>query len=249
MISNYFELKQEAFLANLEIPKRGLAIYTWGNVSAFDKNKGVFAIKPSGVEYDELSVDDIVVVDLEGKIVEGSKVPSSDTQTHLILYKNFPNIGGITHTHSPYATAWAQSCKSIPIQGTTHADHTPYPIACTPYLDRESVVDDYERNTGILIVDTFKNKLKAMPLLGGENYPSNELDPLENPMVLVSGHGPFCWGENAHKSVYNASVLEEIAKIAFFMVPLQDSVNTLPSYIIDKHYYRKHGKNSYYGQN
>lgn len=248
MSSNYQDLKEETYLANLEIPKRGLAIYTWGNVSSFDKNKGVFAIKPSGVEYDELTVEDMVVLDLDGNIVEGTLRPSSDTPTHLVLYKSFPNIGGITHTHSPYATAWAQSCVSIPIQGTTHADYSPNPIPCTPYLKREQVINDYEKNTGLIIVNTFNNKLKAMPLIGGELYPSKVLNPLENSMVLVSGHGPFAWGESAHKSVYNAAVLEEIAKMAYFMIPLQVSIKPLPSYIINKHYMRKHGSNAYYGQ-
>jgi L-ribulose-5-phosphate 4-epimerase len=249
MKSIYNDLKNEVLNANLEIPKRGLAIYTWGNVSSVDRNRGVFAIKPSGVPYDELKLDDIVVVSLSGEVVEGKLSPSSDTPTHRVLYNSFSDIGGICHTHSPYATSWAQSRLSIPIQGTTHADHSPNPIPCTPFLSKEMVEKGYEENTGKIIVDTFRDPSISMLMPHEIEYPSIALDPNVDKMVLVAGHGPFTWGINAHKSVYNAAVLEEIAKMAYIMMPLQNNIEMLPSYIIKKHYERKHGKNAYYGQN
>lgn len=247
MKSAYQTLKEEAFEANMQIPVRGLAIYTWGNVSAFDKDRGVFAIKPSGVPYDTMKVDDIVVVDLELKKVEGSMNPSSDTPTHAELYKRFENIGGITHTHSPHATAWAQACRSIPLLGTTHADHSANAVVCTPMIQAEAVERAYEAETGILIADTFLKPEKV----GAKDYWGNPLKPLvpsENPMVLVAGHGPFTWGANADKSVYNAAVLEEVARMAWITMQVNPEWKPLPDYVVNKHYQRKHGKNAYYGQ-
>ena len=247
-MDKYKTLKEEAYIANLEIPKQGLAIYTWGNVSAFDNNLGVFAIKPSGVAYDKLTVEDIVIMDLEGNKVDGKLNPSSDTPTHLELYKHFEGINGITHTHSPYATAWAQAMKSIPLLGTTHADHLANPILCTRPLSKEEVENGYEKNTGILIYNTFKNPSKAHDILNVGPYPSTPLNASENPMVLVGGHGPFAWGNDAMKSVYNARVLEEVAKMAMWVSNINPSFSQLPSHITKKHYDRKHGKNAYYGQ-
>lgn len=247
MKSAYQTLKEEAFEANMQIPVRGLAIYTWGNVSAFDKDRGVFAIKPSGVPYDTMKVDDIVVVDLDLKKVEGSMNPSSDTPTHAELYKRFENIGGITHTHSPHATAWAQACRSIPLLGTTHADHSANAVVCTPMITAAAVERAYEAETGILIADTFLNPEKV----GAKDYWGNPLKPLvpsENPMVLVAGHGPFTWGANADKSVYNAAVLEEVARMAWITMQVNPEWKPLPDYVVNKHYQRKHGKNAYYGQ-
>ncbi len=230
---SYAALKEEAFEANLEIPKRNLAIYTWGNVSAFDASAGVFAIKPSGVSYDELSADSMVVVDLEGKVVEGKLNPSSDTKTHLVLYKAFPGIGGITHTHSTYAVAWAQARKPVPVFGTTHADHGALPVPCTAYMSVEEVARDYELETGNMIVNTFK---------------AAGIDPLHMPMVLVAGHGPFTWGKDAAKSVYNGAVLEEVCKMASITLQLDPEATALPEHIIMKHWERKHGAGAYYGQ-
>ncbi|MCQ2981942.1 MAG: L-ribulose-5-phosphate 4-epimerase AraD [Treponemataceae bacterium] len=247
MKSPYQSLKEEAFEANMEIPKRGLAIYTWGNVSAYDKAKGVFAIKPSGVPYDTMKVDDIVVLDLDGNKVEGTMNPSSDTPTHIQLYRNFQDIGGVTHTHSPHATSWAQACRGIPLLGTTHADHSANPVPCTPMITKEQVEKAYEDETGILIVNTFLHPetVKAVDCYG---IPLEPLVPSENPMVLVAGHGPFTWGANAAKSVYNAAVLEEIARMAWITLQVNPDIVKLPDYVVDKHYQRKHGKNAYYGQ-
>lgn len=230
---DYKSLRMEAFEANMEIPRRGLAIYTWGNVSAFDPDKGVFAIKPSGVPYDKLTVDSMVLVDLTGKIIDSKLNPSSDTKTHIVLYKNFNNIRGITHTHSPYAVAWAQAQKSLPVFGTTHADHGAESVPCTTIMDETSVKNDYELETGNLIVETFKKEKR------------NHLDM---PMVLVAGHGPFTWGNNAEKSVYHAAVLEEICKMALFTLTINPSAAPLPQHIILKHWERKHGPDAYYGQ-
>jgi L-ribulose-5-phosphate 4-epimerase len=247
MSSIYQSLKEEAFEANQEIPKRGLAIYTWGNVSAFDKAKGVFAIKPSGVPYDTMTVEDIVIVDLDCNKVEGKLNPSSDTPTHAELYKHFEDIGGITHTHSPHATSWAQACKSIPLFGTTHADHSANDVPCTPMITKEAVERAYEDETGLLIINTFlyPEKVKALGLDGEIRKP---LVPSENPMVLVAGHGPFTWGKDASKSVYNAAVLEEIARMAWITLTVNPDCRQLPDYVVNKHYQRKHGKNAYYGQ-
>jgi L-ribulose-5-phosphate 4-epimerase len=229
----YTSLKEEAWEANMEIPKLRLAIYTWGNVSAFDSDKGVFAIKPSGIPYDKLTPASMVVVDMEGKVVDGSLNPSSDTETHRVLYREFSGIKGITHTHSPYASGWAQARKPVPVYGTTHADHGAETIPCTPLMDAEAVKNNYELETGNLIVGAFKTQNK---------------DPANMPMVLVSGHGPFTWGKTAAQSVYNAAILEEICKMALFTVTLDSQARPLPDHLIRKHWERKHGPNAYYGQ-
>lgn len=256
--SSYAELKEEAWLANKEIPERNLAMYTWGNVSAFDARRGVFAIKPSGVEYDKLQIDDMVVLDLDGNCVEGKLRPSSDTATHLELYRAFAlkgesagKVGGITHTHSTFATAWAQAQRSIPIFGTTHADHSANAVVCAPVLAAAAVAGDYESETGKAIIEAFKNPPKDFAdccSLALEKRGEWTLVPHENPFVLVAGHGPFAWGENAHKSVYNAAVLEEIAHMAFITLSVNPLSKPLVNYVVDKHYQRKHGKNAYYGQ-
>lgn len=233
MINRYKTLREEAYEANLEIPRRGLAIYTWGNVSAFDPAQGVFAIKPSGVAYDVLSPENMIIVDLEGKLVDGDLQPSSDTNTHLVLYRNFQNIGGITHTHSPYAVAWAQAQRAIPVYGTTHADHGAEEIPCTEIMDDDAVRNNYELETGNLIVETFKKR---------------NLNPVHMNMILVAGHGPFTWGKNAAQSVYHGAVLEEISKMALFTLSLNPLARPLPEHIIRKHWERKHGPNAYYGQ-
>jgi L-ribulose-5-phosphate 4-epimerase len=229
----YKTLREEAFEANLEIKKQNLAIYTWGNVSAFDSGRGVFAIKPSGVPYDKLTPESMVVVDLEGNIVEGKLNPSSDTKTHQVLYREFTNIKGITHTHSPYAVAWAQARKSVPVFGTTHADHGTEEVPCTEYMNEEAVKNNYELETGNLIVETFKKR---------------GLNPAHVNMVLVAGHGPFTWGNSAAQSVYHAAVLEEVCKMALFTLTLDPMAKPLPEYIIRKHWERKHGPGAYYGQ-
>jgi L-ribulose-5-phosphate 4-epimerase len=231
MSSNYQELKEEAWAANQEIPRRGLAIYTFGNVSAFDASRGVFAIKPSGVEYDRLAVDDMVVVDLAGKVVEGKLRPSSDTPTHALLYRTWKGLGGVVHTHSTYATGWAQARLPIPIYGTTHADHLAEDVPCTEVMSDEAVQRDYEVETGKQILERFRTR-----------------DPLHTPMVLVAGHGPFAWGESAEKAVYNAAVLEELARMAFVTRTLDPGAAPLPGALVRKHFERKHGKNAYYGQ-
>ena len=231
MKSTYGELKEQAFRANMEIPRRGLAIYTFGNVSAFDAEQAVFAIKPSGVAYDVLTAADMVVIDLDAKVVEGSLRPSSDTKTHAALYKGFPGIGGIVHTHSTYATAWAQARMPIPIYGTTHADHLAEDVPCTAVMTAEAVGGDYEAETGTQIIDCFRTR-----------------DPHQTPMVLVAGHGPFAWGKTADKAVYHAVVLEELAKIASITRSLDPAAERLPEYLVRKHFERKHGKSAYYGQ-
>ncbi len=231
MKDRYKEIQEKCYIANMEIPAHQLALFTWGNVSSFDEELGVFAIKPSGVPYSELTIDNMVVVDLEGNTVCGSLKPSSDMQTHRVLYKAFKGVYGITHTHSPYACAWAQARCDVPILGTTHADHTHKDIPCTLMMNEEQVTGNYEYETGIMIVETFKEK-----------------KPQEEQMVLVAGHGPFTWGKDALSSVYNAVVLEEVCKMAYMTRLINPSVTPLPSYLCDKHYQRKHGKNAYYGQ-
>lgn len=231
MPSPYQELKERAWAANQEIPKRGLAIYTFGNVSAQDAARGVVAIKPSGVPYDKLAVEDLVIVDLAGKVVEGKLRPSSDTPTHLVLYRAWPGVAGIVHTHSTYATGWAQARLSIPIYGTTHADHLAEDVPCTAVMSAEAVERDYEVETGKQILDCFNNR-----------------EPLHTPMVLVAGHGAFAWGETPEKAVYNAAVLEELARMAFVTRTLEPAASRLPEPLIRKHFERKHGKNAYYGQ-
>jgi len=229
----YKTLRMEAYEANLEINRKHLAIYTWGNSSAFDPDKGIFAIKPSGVEYGKLKPELMVLIDLEGKIVEGSLKPSSDTKTHLVLYREFKGIRGVTHTHSPYAAAWAQAKKSVPVFGTTHADHCAREIPCTEFMSPEEVKKDYELETGNLIVRTFRE---------------GNIDPAFVNMVLVAGHGPFTWGEGALQSVYQSVILEEICKIALFTVTVDPSAKPLPEHITAKHWERKHGPGAYYGQ-
>jgi L-ribulose-5-phosphate 4-epimerase len=231
MPSPYRELKERAWKANQEIPKRGLAIYTFGNVSALDAERGVMAIKPSGVAYDELQVDDLVVLDLEGRVIEGRLRPSSDTPTHLVLYRNWKGVGGIVHTHSCYATGWAQARRPIPIYGTTHADHLAEDVPCTAVMTNEAVENDYEVETGRQILECFKGR-----------------DPLKTPMVLVAGHAPFTWGKTPEQAVYNAAVLEELSRMAFVTQTLDRSAERLPESLIRKHYERKHGKSAYYGQ-
>lgn len=215
----------------MEIPRRNLAIYTFGNVSAFDEESSVFAIKPSGVPYEELSERDMIIVDLENRVVEGSLRPSSDTKTHACLYRNLHGIGGICHTHSTYAVAWSQAKRPIPIFGTTHADHLTVPVPVTEVMSDEAVDRDYEEETGNQI-------LAAM----------NGLDPHEVEMVLVACHGPFTWGKDPGKAVYNSAVLEELARMALLTLTIDSDVGELKKTIREKHYRRKHGKNAYYGQ-
>lgn len=233
MSSPYRELKERTWVANQEIPKRGLAIYTFGNVSALDRERGVFAIKPSGVAYDELAVDDIVVLDLDGKIVEGKLRPSSDTSTHRVLYREWQSkgIASVVHTHSTYATGWAQARTAIPIYGTTHADHLADDVPCTAVMSDEAVERDYEVETGNQILECFAVR-----------------DPLHTPMVLVAGHAPFTWGKTPEKAVYHAAVLEELAHMAFITKTIDPAAARLPDPLIRKHFERKHGKNAYYGQ-
>lgn len=226
------ELRERAFRANMELWKRGVVIYTWGNVSEADRGAGVFAIKPSGVPYETLREEDIVIVSIaDGSRVDGKLNPSSDTPTHAALYRAFPEIGGITHTHSPFATAWAQAGKSIPCLGTTHADSFRGDIPVTRYVAREEAERAYEAETATVIVEAFAGR-----------------NPVHTPGVLVRGHGPFAWGENAEKSVYNAVVLEEIAKIAQATYTINPQATVLPAALQDKHFFRKHGPNAYYGQ-
>jgi L-ribulose-5-phosphate 4-epimerase len=227
----YTELKREAYEANMEIPKQGLAIYTFGNVSAFDQARGVFAIKPSGVPYDSLSADAMVVVDLDGRIVEGAGRPSSDTKTHAVLYRAFGDIGGICHSHSMYAVAWAQACCEIPVFGTTHADHLTEPIPVTAPMSDAAIERDYEVETGMQIIER----------LSGLNHHEVE-------MIVVACHGPFTWGESAHQAVYNSRVLEEIAQMAFLTRAINPAASPIKSSLIRKHFLRKHGANAYYGQ-
>ena len=225
------ELKQQVYEANMELPRRGLITYTWGNVSGIDREKGLFVIKPSGVDYDKLQPEDMVVMDLEGNKVEGKYKPSSDTPTHLELYKAFPQIGGIVHTHSPWATSWAQACRSIPCYGTTHADYFYGDIPCARNLTEEEISEAYEKNTGLVIIETFKEK-----------------NPVFVPGVLCANHGPFTWGKDAAEAVHNAVVLEEVAKMAARTERLRADVPPAPQVIQDKHCMRKHGPNAYYGQ-
>lgn len=225
------ELKQQVYEANMELPKRNLVTYTWGNVSGIDREKGLFVIKPSGVDYDKLRPKDLVVMDLDGNQVEGKYRPSSDTATHLELYKAFKEISGIVHTHSPWATTWAQAGRSIPSYGTTHADYFYGEIPCARSLTEEEINGEYEKNTGLVIIETFKDK-----------------NPIHVPGVLCTNHGPFTWGKDAAGAVYNAVVLEEVAKMAYHTEMLHPGVEQIPQPLMDKHFLRKHGANAYYGQ-
>ena len=225
------ELKKEVWAANLDLPKYGLVTFTWGNVSGIDREKGLFVIKPSGVEYDKLKPEDMVVMDLDGNKVEGDLNPSSDTPTHLELYKAFPECGGIVHTHSEWATSFAQAGKPIPAFGTTHADYFYGEIPVTRLMTKEEIEGEYEKNTGTVIIETFK-----------------DLDPVAVPGVLVNNHGPFAWGTDAHNAVHNAVVMDEVAKMALRSMQLTPGLVQISQYILDKHYLRKHGANAYYGQ-
>ena len=224
------DLKHSVYLANMELVNFRLVIFSWGNVSGIDRKEGIIVIKPSGISYDELKPEDMVVVDLDGRVVEGTLKPSSDTMTHIELYRNFKNIGGVVHTHSEWATSWAQAGRPIPPYGTTHADAFYGEIPCTRNLTKKEVESDYEAMTGKLIVETFKN-----------------INPDDIPSVLVRGHGPFSWGSNPSKAVHNAVVLEYVAKMAFRSVML-GKVNPIEKFLLDKHFLRKHGKDAYYGQ-
>ena len=226
-------LKEQVYLANMELPKRGLVTYTWGNVSGIDREKGLFVIKPSGVGYDVLKPSDMVVVDLQGNRVEGELNPSSDTKTHVVLYNAFPEIGGIVHTHSPYAVAWAQAGEDLPCYGTTHADYFYGSVPCARHLTQEELLEDYERNTGVTIVETFRER---------------GIDPKAVPSVLCYSHGPFTWGKDAAQAVYHSVVLEECAKMGIFTRVLNPHAAPAPQRLQDKHYMRKHGPNAYYGQ-
>jgi L-ribulose-5-phosphate 4-epimerase len=230
-MDKYLELRREAYEANMEIRRHNLAIYTFGNVSALDPAGGMFAIKPSGVPYEELTPESMIIVDLEGKVADGRMRPSSDTPTHAVLYRNFSGIGGITHTHSPHAVAWAQACETVPIYGTTHADHLTRDVPCTAVMDDSAIQNNYEIETGNQIVDAF-----------------SEINPGEVEMVLVACHGPCTWGKDAAKSVYNAVVLEELARIAWMTRMIRPDTPRLRESLKRKHYERKHGKNAYYGQ-
>lgn len=225
------ELKQRVYEANMELPRRGLITYTWGNVSEIDREQGLFVIKPSGVEYDQLTPEDMVVMDLKGNIVEGKYRPSSDTPTHLELYLAFEEIGGIVHTHSPAATAWAQAGRSIPCYGTTHSDYFYGEIPCARNLTPAEVEEGYEKNTGTVIAEVFQGR-----------------NPMHVPGVLCKNHGPFTWGRNAAEAVHNAVVLEEVAKMNLMTELLNSKTEPTPQHIQDKHFFRKHGPNAYYGQ-
>lgn len=227
------KLKEEVYLANMELPKRNLVTFTWGNVSGIDRETGYFVIKPSGVDYERLTPDDMVVMDLLGNKIEGRYKPSSDTATHLELYKKYKEIGGVVHTHSPEATAWAQAGRGIPLYGTTHADYFFGEIPCARSLTLEEIEEAYESNTGKVIIETFENL---------------RLNPMHTPAVLCANHGPFAWGKDAAEAVHNAVVLEEVAKMAFRTELINPSVAPAPICIRDKHFYRKHGDNAYYGQ-
>lgn len=225
------DMKKRVLDANLLLPKYGLVTFTWGNVSEIDRKAGLIAIKPSGVEYDKMTADDIVIMDLDGNVVEGSLRPSSDAPTHIELYKAFSDVGGIVHTHSEWATSWAQTGLAIPCYGTTHADYFYGSIHCARSLTDDEINGEYEKNTGLVIIETFRN-----------------LDPVAVPGVLCKNHGPFAWGKDAHEAVHNAVVLEEIAKMAVHTKDILPTAAEAPQVLKDKHYFRKHGKNAYYGQ-
>jgi L-ribulose-5-phosphate 4-epimerase len=226
------DLKKVVLEANLALVKHQLVIFTWGNVSGIDREKGLVVIKPSGVEYDELTEDKLVVLDLEGNIVEGNLKPSSDTATHLVLYRKFPQIGGVVHTHSPWATSWAQAGRGIPPMGTTHGDYFYGEIPCTRKMTAREIQGEYEKETGNVIVEAFNN-----------------YDPMEIPGVLVHSHGPFSWGKDAINAVHNAVVMEEVAKMTYHTLMLSPDKLDMDQVLLDKHFLRKHGKNAYYGQN
>lgn len=225
------DLKQQVFDANMALPRYGLVTFTWGNVSAIDRESSLIVIKPSGVDYETMKVEDMVVVNLDGEVIEGGYRPSSDLLTHLELYKAWQSVGGIVHTHSAWATSWAQACRSIPCYGTTHADYLYGEVPCARSLSAEEIESGYERNTGLVILETFRHR-----------------DPMATPAVLCSNHGPFSWGKDAKDAVHNAVVLEEVAKMAYRCEELNPKVQPSPQQLQDKHYFRKHGENAYYGQ-
>jgi len=232
-MSNYQDIKEQAYQANMQLPKLGLVLFTFGNVSAADRAKGVFAIKPSGVPYEDLSPDKMVIVDFDGNTVEGSLRPSSDTKTHAVLYKHWEDIGGIVHTHSTYGTAWAQAQRAIPIFGTTHADHLTVDIPCAPPMDDTMIKGNYEYETGFQIMNHFQSL--------GLSYKEVE-------MILVGNHAPFTWGKTAEKAVYNSAVLEAVAQMALLTQQINPEAPKLKDSLIQKHYERKHGAGAYYGQ-
>ena len=225
------KLKQQVFEANMDLPRYGLVTFTWGNVSAIDREQGLVVIKPSGVAYDAMKADDMVVVDLEGNVVDGKWRPSSDTATHLALYRRYPSLGGVVHTHSTHATAWAQAGLAIPALSTTHADYFFGDIPCTRALTQDEVEGEYELNTGKVIIDTL-----------------GECEPLHTPGIVVYQHGPFAWGKDAHDAVHNAVVMEEVARMAWIARGINPQLQGIDDYLMNKHFMRKHGPNAYYGQ-
>lgn len=224
-------LREEVLCANLALPKHGLVTFTWGNVSGVDREQGLVVIKPSGVSYEEMKLDDMVVVDLQGRVLEGTLRPSSDTPTHLALYRQFEKLGGIVHTHSTHATAWAQAGRALPAFGTTHADYFYGSVPCSRPLTENEVNEAYELNTGAVIIETLRDR-----------------NPMEMPGILVSGHAPFAWGKTADDAVHNAVVLEEVARMALYTVMLNPAQSPVEPFLLDKHYLRKHGSKAYYGQ-
>lgn len=225
------KLKQQVFEANMDLPRYGLVTFTWGNVSAIDRERGQVVIKPSGVAYTHMTVDDMVVVDMSGNVVEGGYRPSSDTATHLALYQRYPSLGGVVHTHSTHATAWAQAGQAIPALGTTHTDYFFGDIPCTRALTAEEVQGEYELNTGKVIIETLA-----------------DVEPLHTPGIVVYQHGPFAWGKDAEDAVHNAVVMEEVAKMAWIARGINPGLNPIDDYLMNKHFMRKHGPNAYYGQ-
>lgn len=232
-MSKYKSLKEEAYVANMQLPELGLVLFTFGNASTVDRDAAVFAIKPSGVPYDDLKPEDIVICDYEGKVVEGKMCPSSDTRTHAVLYKEWDKIGGVVHTHSTYGTAWAQSLLDIPIFGTTHADHLVTDIPCAPPMKDEYIQGDYEHMTGYQIIDCLNDR---------------KMDYMDTGMILVGNHAPFTWGKDVAKAVYNSAVCEEVAKMAYLTLQINPNANPLKDALKKKHFERKHGKDAYYGQ-
>jgi L-ribulose-5-phosphate 4-epimerase len=232
-MKEFKELREQAYLANMQLPALNLVVFTFGNVSAADQSKKIFAIKPSGVPYDQLTPDNMVIVDFDGKVVDGALRPSSDTLTHAVLYKNWPAISGISHTHSMYATSWSQTLRDIPIYGTTHADHLSVDLPCAPPMDDIRIAGNYEYETGFQIINHFTNM----------NFDYREVE-----MVLVGNHAPFTWGNSAGKAVYNSAVLENIAQLAYITEQVNPKAERMKESLIRKHYERKHGPDSYYGQ-